>query len=85
MRRLVGLHIRFHHHHNIEHLSQGLMPERPLVYVGLYLFINRRRLQIGRRDIPIVEFLAILATGSTPCIRASIGKIQRRILPPLRH
>src|SRR3954470_17302945 len=35
--------------------------------------------------MPIVEFLAIFATWSTPCIRASIGKIQRRITPQLRH
>src|SRR3954447_10097119 len=35
--------------------------------------------------MPIGELLAIFARWSTPRIGASIGKIQRRIMPKLRH
>src|SRR4029434_10431568 len=59
--------------------------EEQLIKVVLYPLINRCGLQVCRRDIPIVELLAIFATWSMPCIRASIGKIQRRIIPQLRH
>ena len=83
MSRLVGLQIPFHNHHNIEHLSKLLMPESHLIQVGLSLFINRRGLQVCRWAILIVQLLALCAPWSTTGIRASIGEIQRRIMPQL--
>src|SRR5215475_3107530 len=85
MSHLVSLHIRFHNHHNIEHLSKLFMPEGQLVNISLYLFINRRGLQVGSWYMPIVELLAIFTMWSSPRIWASIGQIQRRIMPQLRH
>src|SRR5205823_395562 len=82
---LLCLHICFHHHHNIEHLSKLFMPESQLVHVGLYPFLNRCGLSVCRGNVPIVELLAIFAMWSTPRIGARIGKIQRRIMPQLRH
>ena len=84
MSRLVCLQMPFHNHHNIEHLSKFFMPERHLINVGLYPFINRCGLQICRRNIPIVQLLAIFAPWSTPAVRAIIGKIESGILPKLR-
>jgi hypothetical protein len=84
MSGLVSLQICFDDDYNIKHLGKLLMPERHLVNVGLYPFINRRGLQVCRRNIPIVQLLAIFAPWSTPAVRAIIGKIESGILPKLR-
>src|SRR4029453_12191555 len=84
MSGLASLQIGFDDDDNIQHLGKLLMPERHLVNVGLYPFINRRGLQVCRRNIPIVQLLAIFAPWSTPTVRAIIGKIESGIIPQLR-
>src|SRR4030095_15259501 len=60
------------------------MPERPRVNLSLDLLINRGGLQGGRWHIPVINLLTILATWSTPTVRAIIGKIESGIMPKLR-
>jgi len=42
MRCFGGFQIRFDDHDNIKHVGKLLMPQRHLVYAGLYIFVDKR-------------------------------------------
>ena len=68
----VGGQIRFHDHDNIEQIGKLFMPQRHLVNARLYIFVNRRGLQVLRRNVPVIKLLSILTAWTTPSIRAII-------------
>ena len=76
MSGFVGGQIRFHDHDNIEQIGKLFMPQRHLVDTGLYIFFNRRGLQVLRRNVLIIKLLSLLAAWTTARIRTIIRKIQ---------
>jgi hypothetical protein len=79
----LGTQVRLHDDDDMQWLRELLMEHVHLVETGLYVPLYGGLLEVLRRDVVVIDLVAILAMGASPGRGIGVGEGQCRIVPQL--
>src|SRR5437879_11708781 len=71
----LGTQVRLHEDDDMQWLRALLMEHLPLVYPGFYGPLSGGLFEVLRRDVVVIDLVAILAMGASPGIGTGGGEV----------